>query len=182
MFVYLDDILVESSSQEQHLGDLCAVLCCLRDAGLSLNQKKCVLAASRVKYLGHVVDDSGITPLPAKVDVISAMPKPTNKVELQRFLGCINFYHRFLPGVAAVLAPLHSLTASVTTQKSPLTWAPVQDRAFVAAKRALSDAVKLAHPNPDLSAKLSLTTDASLVAVSRLENYSFANSNSKPIQ
>ena len=87
VFVYLDDILVASSSWDQHLLDLHAVLGRLRDAGLSLNKKKCVLALPRVSYLGHVVDASGIVPMPSKVDAITAMPRPTNKVELQRFLG-----------------------------------------------------------------------------------------------
>ena len=90
----------------------------LSSVGLCLNHKKCVLAAPSVTYLGHIVDSSGMTPLPSKVDDIHAMPHPTNKVELQRFLGCINFFHHFLPGIAEMLAPLHALTASVPTQKS----------------------------------------------------------------
>ena len=67
VFVYLDDILVASTSWDQHLQDLRAVLARLRDAGLHLNRKKCVIAAPRVTYLGHVVDSSGIVPLPSKV-------------------------------------------------------------------------------------------------------------------
>ena len=111
----------------------------------------------------HSVDASGICPLPAKVDAISAIPRPATKVELQRFLGCVNFFHRFMPSIAAVLAPLHALCSSVSTQKSLLLWTPVQAQAFVDAKLALCNAVKLQHPNPD--GALSLTTDASLVAV-----------------
>ena len=105
---------------DQHLADLHKVLRRLSAAGLCFNQKKCVLAASKVKYLGHVVDSSGIIPLPAKVDVVVSMLRPTNKVELQRFLGCVNFFHRFLPGIASILSPLHALTGSVSTQKSLL--------------------------------------------------------------
>ena len=165
VFVYLDDILVASSSWEQHLSDLRSVLARLRDAGLHLNRKKCVIAAPQVKYLGHVVDHTGIVPLPSKVEAISAMPRPTNKVELQRFLGCINFFHRFLPKIADVLAPLHALTASVPSPKSLLSWDSACAAAFVDAKHALSDSVKLAHPDPDELSKLSLTTDASLTAV-----------------
>ena len=95
VFVYLDDILVASSSFDQHLRDLHEVLERLAGAGLCLNVKKCVLAAKSVTYLGHVVDSSGLVPLPAKVDAIAAMPRPNTKAELQRFLGCINFFHRF---------------------------------------------------------------------------------------
>ena len=166
VFVYLDDILVASSDMDQHLRDLHEVLCRLRDAGLSLNKKKCILAASSLKYLGHTVDSTGIVPLPAKVEAITSMPRPTTKVELQQFLGCVNFFHRFLPGIAKVLAPLHALTASVPMPKSLLSWSVLEAEAFVAAKLALFEAVKLAHPDPDVDASMSLTTDASLVAVS----------------
>ena len=163
VFVYLDDILIASPSLDQHLVDLHEVLRRLNEAGLCINRKKCTLAASQVKYLGHVVDASGVVPQPAKVEAILSMPRPNTKVELQRFLGCVNFFHRFLPDVAATLAPLHSLTASVSAQKAQLSWLPPHVEAFAAAKRALCGAVKLVHPDP--TASLSLTTDASNVAV-----------------
>ena len=123
------------------------------------------MAAPKVTYLGHIVDPSGIVPLPAKVDAITSIPRPTNKVELQRFLGCINFFHRFLPGVASTLAPLHALTASVPSQKSSLQWSKDEDAAFSAAKLALCNAVKLVHPDPSPGASWALTTDASSIAV-----------------
>ena len=122
VFVYLDDILVASKTSQQHVEDLRVVLGRLADAGLCLNRKKCVLSAPQVTYLGHTVDATGIRPLPAKVDAITAIPRPATKVELQRFLGCINFFHRFLPGIASVLAPLHALCSSAPTQKSVLFW------------------------------------------------------------
>ena len=81
------------------------------------------------------------------------------KVELQRFLGSINFCHRFVPYLAKILAPLHSLTASCKTAKSPLAWESVHQDAFIAAKDALS------HPSSDPGMLVMLTTDASDVAV-----------------
>ena len=103
VFVYLDDILVASSTIEQHLSDLRQVLTRLHAAGLHLNQSKCVLASDSVIYLGHTVNAEWIIPLPAKVDAITAMSRPETKVGLQRFLGCLNFFHRFMPGIAAWL-------------------------------------------------------------------------------
>ena len=101
--------------------------------------------APQVTYLGHVVDHSGIVPLPAKVDGIAAVPRPTSKVELQRFLGCVNFFHRFLPGEASILVPLHTLTSSVSSPKSLLLWTKAQDSAVAVAKLALCNATTLAH-------------------------------------
>ena len=142
-----------------------AVLVRLRDAGLSINRDKCKFGLSSVSFLGHSVTAEGIRPLPEKVQAIVEMAQPTVKVDLQRFLGMINFYHRFVPRLAAIIAPLHALTASVKAAKDSLTWTPTHVSAFINAKRALSNAVLLAHPLRDPAAGLSLTSDASDIAV-----------------
>ena len=163
LFVYLDNILVASPSMEIHVSHVKQLFSRLQDAGLAINRDKCVFGASRVTFLGHAVTSKGTCPLPAKVDAIRAIPKPITKVDLQRFLGCVNFYHRFLPGFAAVLTPLHALTTSAPTQKHVLDWRPEHLRAFTQAKESLSRATILVHPDP--SAILSVTADASDVAV-----------------
>ena len=91
------------------------------------------------------------------------MQQPQTKVGLQRFLGCINFYHRFLPGIAEVLAPLHALVASVARPKAVLEWSSDHVAAFEESKSRLANSVRLAHPDP--SADISLTTDTSDIAV-----------------
>ena len=105
----------------------------------------------------------GLVPIPAKLGSIRSMQKPSTKVGLQRYLGCINFYHRFLPGIASVLAPLHALVASVARPKSVLDWQDEHLQAFEESKSRLADSVCLAHPDP--KAEIMLTTDASDVAV-----------------
>lgn len=104
-----------------------------------------------------------MVPLASKVQAIVGMACPDTKEKLQRFLGCVNFYHHFVPRLAAILAPLHGLTSSVSTQKAKLVWLPEHLKAFSAAKTALSDAVLLVHPDP--KATIALTTDASDIAV-----------------
>ena len=155
VFVYLDDILVASSSIQEHLLHVRQVLQRLTDAGLAINVEKCTFGAESVNFLGHTVSSRGITPKQEKVQVIIDMPRPTTKVEMQRFLGCINFYHRFIPHLAAVLAPLHALCSSVKTANAALTWSPALSSSFQAAKSALASFVLLAHP--DASKMLSLT-------------------------
>jgi hypothetical protein len=75
---------------------------------------------------------------------------------MQRFLGMINFYRRFLPGVAGTLRPL---TAALSGNPKTLPWTPDMETAFAAAKAALVAAVPMAHPLP--GAVLALATDAS---------------------
>jgi hypothetical protein len=89
------------------------------------------------------------------VEPILAFPPPADVKSLQRFLGMVNFYRRFLPGIAHVLAPL----TSATKGKGRLTWTPEMTLSFQNAKSSLATAVPLKHPDP--TAPLSLATDAS---------------------
>ena len=145
-FVYLDDILIASPDSDSHKEHLAVVFGRLQAAGLALNPDKCVLGAREVTFLGHKVSASGIVPIPAKLDSIRSMQQPETKVGLQRFLGCINFYHRFLPGIAEVLAPLHALVASVARPKAVLEWSSEHVAAFSESKARLANSVRLAHP------------------------------------
>ena len=155
-FIYLDDILVASDTPAQHSKHLRHFFSVLQYAGLAINKKKCMFGVSSVKFLDHTVSKEGIIPLASKVQAIVGMSRPTTKELLQRFLGCVNFYHRFVPHLAAILAPLHALVSSVATQKVPLVWTEEHIRAFSLAKRALSDAVMLSHPVPGAPIALSL--------------------------
>jgi hypothetical protein len=102
------------------------------------------------------VDEAGITPLPRHVAAVQDCPPPTDIKQLQRFLGLINFYRRFLPAVARTLQPLTDLLKG---SPKVLLWSPAAEAAFVAAKAALVAAVPLCHPAPQ--AVLSLAVDAS---------------------
>ena len=163
IFVYLDDILIASPNLEAHVQHVRALFLRLRGAGLAINRDKCVFGQRSVSFLGHTVSPKGILPLPSKVEAISAIPLPRTKVDLQRFIGCINFYNRFICGFAAILAPLHAMVKASPSPSTPLEWSPSQSASFSAAKSKLSQATLLVHPDP--AARLFLTADASDVAV-----------------
>ena len=97
IFVYLDDILVASTNRT-HLKHLPVVLDLLVQNGLVLNLEKCSSGQEEIEYLDHKITPSGIVPLPKHVDAL--LLQPQDVCGLQRFLGMINFYRRFLPGVA----------------------------------------------------------------------------------
>ena len=94
---------------------------------------------------------------------IIEIPRPSTKVELQRYLGMVNFYHRFLPGIAASLCNLHSLVSAAKTAKTKLVWTDAAVSSYEQSKKKLFSPVLLAHPKPGI--KLTLTTDASDVAM-----------------
>ena len=90
--IYLDDIIVFSSTFEEHLQRLTNVFIALRKAGLKLKPSKYFFAQKEMHYLGHVVSAAGVSPDPAKVEVVSLYPVPTNVKELRQFLGLANYY------------------------------------------------------------------------------------------
>jgi len=156
VFTYLDDHLIASKSMEAHEGHLKVFFQVLQENGLVINPAKCVFGASSLKFLGHLVDSKGITPLPKHVAAVQDFLPPRDVKQLQRYLGLINFYRRFLPGIAGILQPLTDLLRGSPKE---LLWSPAAAAAFEGSKAALVAAVPLSHPAP--GAVLSLATDAS---------------------
>ena len=160
VYVYLDDILVASENPEQHKLDLEEVFKTLSANGLVIQRSKCVLGVSSLDFLGYKVDCNGIAPLPDRVDAIRATTPPTTVKELQRFLGMVGYYRRFIPKAAA---HLYHLFEALKGKPKTLPWTPECQQSFDAIKEALAKATLLFHPRP--GATLALTTDASDKAV-----------------
>jgi Reverse transcriptase (RNA-dependent DNA polymerase)/RNase H-like domain found in reverse transcriptase len=151
VFVYLDDGRVASRNLDEHVDHLRAVFRILEDNGQAINLEKCEFAVPELDFLGHRLSAAGVTPLRDSLQVILDFPRPHTVKDLQRFLGMVNFYRRFLPKIAQTLAPLTNLLKNKDLPKL-LPWEERHDVAFVAA-------VPLAHPLPEVP--LALATDAS---------------------
>ena len=70
MLVYLDDILITGTSQEEHRMNLKEVLSRLKEAGLRLHKDKCEFMVPAVKYLGHIIDATGLHPAADKLKAV----------------------------------------------------------------------------------------------------------------
>ena len=136
--VILDDILVWGKNMVQHDERLIQLLERLRAIGLQLNNDKCKIGLTEIPYIGHLLSEQGVKPDPSKVDAIVNMPCPTNKQDLQRFLGMLAYLSKFIPNMAEESAPLRRLleknvqwhwseehTKSLDSLKTLLTKAPV---------------------------------------------------------
>ncbi|KAJ8395731.1 hypothetical protein AAFF_G00029680 [Aldrovandia affinis] len=122
LLCYLDDLLVFAPTEEEALGRLRVVFQKVRDSHLKLSPKKCHLLRKSVKFLGHVIDQSGVSVDPTKVDAVSNMPRAALMEEdgctpsvkkLKSFLGMVFFYQSFIPGCSAIAKPLFALTAGM---------------------------------------------------------------------
>ncbi|KAG5878731.1 hypothetical protein JTB14_000165 [Gonioctena quinquepunctata] len=89
--IHMDDVLVFAESVEDHDTILREVLQRLHAEGVTLNKGKCVIGANCVRYLGHILSDTGISIDPQRVEAITKFPRPTSKTEILRFLGMVNF-------------------------------------------------------------------------------------------
>lgn len=163
VFAYLDDLLVASSSTEEHEEHLRLLFDRLRSYGLVVNSGKCVFGVPTIDFLGHHITPDGITPLDDKVQAVRDFPQPTSLRKLREFLGLLNFHRRFIPDCARILQPLTDLLRTKKGPNSPVEWSDAAASAFSLAKKALVDATVLVHPRAE--APLRLMTDASSVAV-----------------
>ncbi|BHF64118.1 hypothetical protein SprV_0200711700 [Sparganum proliferum] len=160
VYAYIVDLLVASRNAEEHKEHLALVFDRLDQFGVVINPSKCVLGVPSLDILGHHVDAQGLRPLSSKVEAIRDLPPPTSKRQLQRFLGMVNFYRRFLPNCADLMLPLTNLLSG---PKGPLELRGHALTAFERIKTSVVDTTLLTHPAPE--APLSLMVDASTVAV-----------------
>ena len=153
--VFLDDIIVISSTFDQHLERLKAVFDRLKSANLKLKPSKCRLFQYKVKFLGSVVSEKGIEPDPDKLVAISEGPIPRNLTEVRAFVGLASYYRRHVEGFSDLAKPLSELTK----KNQPFVWGPEQQEAFEILKNRLMNYPVLAPPLPE--GRFIIDTDAS---------------------
>ena len=102
---YLDDVVIHSTSWEEHLMHIRGVLERLRKAGLTAKPRKCQFGMQQCSYLGHIVGNGVVQPELAKLQAVEAFPTPTSKKQVRTFLGLIGYYRKFIPNYASVACP-----------------------------------------------------------------------------
>ena len=165
LLIYLDDILLYSSSFDVHLETLDKVLTRLGEFGLKVKGKKCSLFQTEVTYLGHVVNAEGISVDKDKIQKVLDWPVPTNCDELRSFLGLASYYRRFVKGFSSRAAPLHAILPPTVKGKhrkqlNTFVWSQEAQSAFDDLKSALTSVPVLKYP--DFSRPFVLEIDASL--------------------
>ncbi len=147
----VDDVLVHGQTKQEHDDRLREVLQRLQDAGVTLNAEKCVFAQNKVKFLGHVIDETGIKPDPDKVFAIQKVPPPGNVGDVRRFLGMANQMSKFAPNLADITQPLRELLV----KGNQWVWGEPQRCAFERIKEVLISSPVLALFDANLETILS---------------------------
>ena len=116
---HLDDLIVFSSTWENHLSHLRAVLSRLQELGLTTKPSKCQFGMTECTYmyLGHVVRNGIVKPVEGKLRAIDQFPQRKTKKQIKSFLGLSGYYHRFIPNYATIAVPLTNVTRKSEPEK-----------------------------------------------------------------
>ena len=153
--MYLDDIIIFSQDELQHLEHLEIVFSHIWKAGLKMKLSKCDFFKRKIHYLGHLISPEGISPLPNELDCIRHMPVPNSAKEIKQFLGLSGYYRKFVPRFADISRPLTTLTKKDTKFE----WTSACQKSFELLKEALCGEPLLKYA--DTSKLYTLYTDAS---------------------
>ena len=143
--VYVDDLVVKSKEDEDHINVLRKVFERLKQVNLKLNPSKCVLGVTSGKLLGFIISQRGIEIDPDKIKAIQEMPPPKNQKEVRGFLGRLNYIGRFISQLTSTCEPIFKLLR----KGQPCEWNKECQAAFDKIKDYLKNPPVLMPPVPN---------------------------------
>lgn len=158
--VYMDDILVFSTSLEEHKNSLKSILEAIRKAKLKIQIDKCDFLKKETQFLGHLLTNKGIKPNPEKIKIIQNLQLPQTTKQIKSFLGMTGFYRKFIKDYAKIATPL---TKALRKNEKINRFDPNYILAFEKLKEIVTNAPILRYPI--FSKKFKITTDASNFAI-----------------
>ena len=153
--VLVDDILITGSTREEHDENLKAALQRATERNLKFNPDKMTIAATEVKYFGHIMSAEGLKPDPTKIKAVKEMATPTNKKELQTLLGMVTYLSKFAPQLSEITQPMRELLK----EENEFIWDQQQEEALQTTKQIISSQPVLAFFDP--AKPVTLQADAS---------------------
>ena len=159
VLVYIDDIIIYSKTYEEHLYHLKCVFDRLKKFGLILNVEKSIFFQPSITYLGLEFNSEGYKCTDEKIPPVENFPVPTDKKEILKFMGLINYYRAHLPNIAEIATPMYNLTH----EKAKFIWDEAAQNAFDTLKKLFKQRMVL-QPYEE-GGTLDLYTDASDVAI-----------------
>ncbi len=160
--LYIDDVIVFGKDEEEFLNNLERVLSRLQEKNISLNPKKCILGASAIEFVGHVIDESGLTMSPEKVYKVINFKQPSIAKGLKSFLGLANYFRDHIQNHSKIVQPLQQMIKNYK-KNHKLVWTEETTKAFQDIKNSINSCPKIFFVRDD--APIFLHTDASKYAV-----------------
>jgi hypothetical protein len=143
VLTYVDDIIVKSTKQKNHVADLQETFANFRQTRLKLNPEKCVFGVKKGKFLGCLVSTKGTEANPRKIEAILRMEPPNSKKGAQRLVGRLASLNRFISRSAERNLPFFEILKLAEVFE----WGPAQQKAFEVLKQYLIDLTTLTPPS-----------------------------------
>jgi hypothetical protein len=160
VIVYLDDILVYSKTEEEHLRHLRMVLRRLQQEKMLVNLKKCSFMKTKLVYLGFVISSNELKMDPEKVRDIREWPSPRSVFEVRSFHGLARFYRKFIRNFSSICAPILD---TIKKEHGSFDWTKEAEKAFILLKEKITKKPILILP--DFRKTFQVKCDASGVAI-----------------
>ena len=159
--IYLDDVIIFSQTEEEHLERMRVVFDRLCEHGLKLKPSKCDVFKMEINYLAHHVSKKGVLPSKKNLEAIAECLPLDTYTKVKTFIGLVGHYRHFIKGFANIATPLYDLTSRENKdKKSEHLDLPLKaHKAFDHLKAACLQAPILSFP--DFSKPFLLETDAS---------------------
>ena len=159
--IYLDNVIIFSQTEEEHLERMCVVFDHLHEHGLKLKPSKCDVFKMEINYLAHHVNKKGVLPSKKNLEAIAECLPPDTYTKVKSFVGLVGHYRHFIKGFANIATPLYDLTSRENKDKKSehFDLPPEACEAFDRLKAACLQAPILSFP--DFSKPFLLETDAS---------------------
>ncbi|KAM9982001.1 hypothetical protein ACTFIY_004301 [Dictyostelium cf. discoideum] len=106
---FYDDILAHSANIDQHIDHLRVIFQKMKENKLLANLNKCQFTQNQVKFLGHIINSNGIQIDYDRLEPLMKLLEPKNVKEVQRVIGTLNFFRKFVENFAAKIKPLYQL-------------------------------------------------------------------------
>lgn len=159
--VYMDDILIFSTSIEEHVESIRLIFDELTKANLKIQIDKCSFFRKETEYLGHILTDKGVSPNPSKVAQISKLQIPKTQKQIKCFLGMTGYYRKFIQNYSKIAYPM------VRYLKKDNSNVNILDPLYVSAFEQLKSTM-ITNPilkYPDFKKPFEINTDASNYAL-----------------
>ena len=158
---YVDDVVIATTTLEDHLDWLDEVFGCMKRAGLKCKPSKCEVLRDSIKYLGRMVEGHVMRPDPEAVEAVLTWKAPRTDTQFMSFLGFVNYYREFIKRYADKVYPMQKL---MRNKGKKFEWNEEAQAAFANIKRELCEAPVLVMPTE--RGMYGLDTDESVVAIS----------------
>ena len=175
--VYMDDIVVFSKTEQEHIEHVRRVFQLIDQANLRMKIEKCDFAQAEIELLGFTVSASGLTPFAHKCKAITEVQVAHTVRGIQSFLGLIRYYQRFVPQLSKLSQPLTDLLKKGRNPKTD--WGIQHDQAIECIKQAFVSPEMLVNFDPNK--QIVLHTDASDYALGAVLSHVDDDGEERPI-